>query len=83
MALQPTNQAPAGTLAPFAVDTREAARLSSLSVWTIRQYVNNGRLRSTRIGGRVVIPVTAIQELVERGSDFAPRRRRAVNEEVQ
>ena len=56
---------------PLAVDCREAARLTSLSIHTIRLYVNTGKLPATRVGRRVVIPVENLQRLV-RGSSGKP-----------
>ena len=49
---------------PLAVDVREAARLTSLSTFTIRRAVKRGRLRAVRVGRRVLIPVTELEQLV-------------------
>ena len=49
---------------PLAVDVREASRLTSLSVRTIRRYIAGGRLRATRLGRRVVVPLNALRALI-------------------
>ena len=36
-------------------DVREAARVLSISPWTIRRYITDGKLRPIRIGRRVLI----------------------------
>ena len=53
---------------PLAVDVRDAARLTSLSVPTIRAYIRRGKLRATHIGRRIVIPVEALRELIRGGA---------------
>jgi excisionase family DNA binding protein len=58
---------------PLAVDVREAARLTSLSVHTIRLYVNTGRIAATRIGRRVVIPLESLERLVKGKNERPPR----------
>lgn len=52
---------------PFGVNVKEAARLTSLSVHTIRAYCNSGKLAATRVGRRVVIPVENLSRLVRHG----------------
>jgi excisionase family DNA binding protein len=52
---------------PLAVDIREAARLVSLSPYTIRAYVKSGRLASVRVGRRVLIEPREITRLIEKG----------------
>jgi excisionase family DNA binding protein len=52
----------------LAVDVREAARLTSLSAFTIRRRVKSGELRAVRVGRRVLIPVDALQKLVRDGA---------------
>jgi excisionase family DNA binding protein len=49
---------------PLAVDVREASRLTSLSVRTIRRYIASGQLRAARLGRRVVVPLEAIRVLI-------------------
>ena len=49
---------------PLAVDIREAARLTSLSTFTIRRYIRRGHLKATRVGRRVIIPINELRTLV-------------------
>jgi len=49
---------------PLAVDLREAARLTSLSVRTLSRYVHSGRLRAVRVGRRIVVPIAALNALL-------------------
>ena len=58
---------------PLAVDVREAARLTSLSVFTIRRYIHRGSLKATRIGRRVVVPLEALERLIREGSTLAAK----------
>lgn len=46
---------------------REAAELTGLSHWTLRQYIRQGRLPAVRIGRRVLLEPEALQRLVEAG----------------
>ena len=50
---------------PLAVDLKQAAALVSVSVHTLRRYVRQGKLRGTRIGRRVVIPLAELRRIVE------------------
>lgn len=52
---------------PLAVDVREAGRLTSLSHHTIRAYIRRGKLRAVKAGRRVLVPISALQELCEQG----------------
>ncbi len=56
------------TLDPLAVDVPTAARLTSLSIHTIRLYIRTGRLKATRCGRRLVILMESLQDLVRRGA---------------
>jgi excisionase family DNA binding protein len=53
---------------PLAVDVREAGRLTSLSPRTIRRYIKTGRIRATRIGRRVLVPINALRDLINQDS---------------
>lgn len=66
---------PNAIMAPLAVGIAEAERLTSLSRPTLRQYIRTGKLRATRCGRRVVIPIEALQELVR---DGAPSRMKLI-----
>lgn len=57
---------------PLTVDIREAARLTSLSPFTIRAYIKSGRLASVRVGRRVLIEPREIVLLIEKGGRRAP-----------
>lgn len=57
---------------PLAVDLVEAERLTSLSRYTLRRYIKRGWLRATHCSRRLVIPMSALEELVERS---APSKR--------
>jgi excisionase family DNA binding protein len=52
---------------PLAVDVRTAATMTGLSQHTIRQYIRRGLLGVTRCGRRVLIPVGALEKLIEIG----------------
>lgn len=59
-------------LPPLAVDVREAARLTSLSTFTIRRYIRRGQLRAIRLGRRVVVPLESLENLVRDGPSARP-----------
>jgi excisionase family DNA binding protein len=48
-------------------DIREAAYALSLSPWTIRRYITDGKLKPIRIGRRVLIEPSELTRLVEAG----------------
>jgi excisionase family DNA binding protein len=50
---------------PLSVDIREAARLLSVAPFTIRRRIAKGLLRSVRVGSRVLVPLSALREIVE------------------
>ena len=52
---------------PLAVSIARAARLTSLSRKTIRNYANAGRISAVRCGTRIIIPLGALEELVLNG----------------
>jgi len=52
---------------PRAVGINEAARLLSISPWTLRAYVAQRKITCVRIGKRVLIPTEAIDQLVRKG----------------
>ena len=52
---------------PLAVDVREAARLTSLSTFTIRRYIRRGHLRAIRVGRRLIVPLEVLEGLVRDG----------------
>jgi excisionase family DNA binding protein len=52
---------------PLTIGLKEAAELTGLSHWTLRQYIRTGRLRAVRIGRRVLVEPTELAHLVEEG----------------
>lgn len=48
----------------LALSVREAARALGVSEWLIREECRRGRLFHIYIGGRIVIPVWALEEYV-------------------
>ena len=53
---------------PLAVDLREASRLTSLSVRTLRRYAQTGRLPVVRVGRRILVPLESLRTLVRSDS---------------
>jgi excisionase family DNA binding protein len=53
---------------PLAVDLNGAARLVSLSKPTLRLYIRKGRLRATKCGKKVLIPMSELERLVMQGA---------------
>jgi excisionase family DNA binding protein len=53
------------------IGLKEAAELTGLSHWTLRQYIREGRLRAVRIGRRVLIEPSELERLVEQGRSEA------------
>ena len=63
---------------PIAVDVQEAARITSLSTYTVRAYIRQKKIRAVHVGRRVLVPVAELQRLVTEGS--APVRHSAQGE---
>ena len=53
----------------LAVSLEEAARLSGLSIYTIRAYERKGLIKATRIGRRVLITVSELERVLREGID--------------
>ena len=55
----------------LALSVNEAASAVGLSVWTIRKYIANKKIRATRLAGcrRVLIEPSEISRLLEEGRD--------------
>lgn len=49
---------------PIAVSVAEAAALLSLSQRSIRRYCAKGRIRTVRVGRRVLVPLESLHRLV-------------------
>ena len=45
----------------------DAARTLSLSAWTVRAYIRQGKIRPVRIGRRVLLEECELQRLIEQG----------------
>jgi excisionase family DNA binding protein len=45
----------------------QAAETLGLSPWTIRRYVQDGKIRPVRIGRRVLIETSEIERVIEEG----------------
>jgi excisionase family DNA binding protein len=58
------------------VSVNEAAHALSISPWTIRAYITAGKLKSVRIGRRVLIEPSELERIVKSGRE--PRARRPV-----
>jgi hypothetical protein len=65
---------------PLAVDVREAARLSSLSVFTIRRYIKRGLLQGTRCDRRILVPLSSLKRLIEEGAISDSERKKKEGE---
>jgi excisionase family DNA binding protein len=52
---------------PLAVTIAQAAQMTSLSQFTVREQIKKGRLRATKIGRRVVIPMRELERFVNGG----------------
>ena len=50
---------------PLAISVPEAARLLGLSRSTTYQAVKRGDIPSVRIGGRVLVPLRRLEELID------------------
>ena len=48
-------------------DIKEAAESLSISPWTVRRYLTEGKLKAVRIGRRVLLEPAELQRLVEAG----------------
>lgn len=50
-----------------AVSVREAARLLSISVRTVHNYIGLKAIRTVRVGRRVLVPMKSVNEVATRG----------------
>jgi excisionase family DNA binding protein len=58
----------------LALSITEAAKLISLSPWTIRKWIKQGKLTATRLGRRVCVTPDALRDLIDQGSRSKPTR---------
>lgn len=52
------------TLPKIGLSIREACQASSLGRSTLYRHIAEGRLRVARVGGRVIVPVEALNALI-------------------
>ncbi|MGA9767789.1 MAG: helix-turn-helix domain-containing protein [Blastocatellia bacterium] len=45
----------------------QAAQLLSVSIWTVRKWVSDKRIKSIKLGGRRMIPKSEIQRITNDG----------------
>jgi len=60
----------------------EAAGLLGISVWTVRAYVRDGRLRPVRIGRRVLLAEDELERFVELNQEQAEAAPNANGNEI-
>ncbi len=49
----------------ISVSLRQAEQMTSISRFTLRRQIKRGVLRATRVGRRLVIPITELRKLIE------------------
>jgi excisionase family DNA binding protein len=54
------------------MDIKQAAHALSISPWTIRRCIAEGKLRPVRIGRRVLLERSELERLVEAGRKPSP-----------
>ena len=52
---------------PLAVDLEQASKIIPLSIHTLRAYERKGLIKATRVGRRVLIPISELQRIVREG----------------
>ncbi len=57
---------------PIAVGVDKAAALTDISSYTWRAWIRDGKVRATRLGRRVVIPMAEVQRVVREGIPARP-----------
>ena len=60
----------------MALDIESAAKAISVSPWTIRKWISQGKLAATRLGRRVCVTPEALRRLVDEGSRTKESKRR-------
>ena len=48
----------------------EASRVLAVSTFTVRRLVKNGKLRSVRVGKRLLLPETEVARVVSEGCEI-------------
>jgi excisionase family DNA binding protein len=54
------------------LDIKEAARILSISHWTVRAYIKNGQLKPVRLGRRVLIQTSELERFVTQNCTNSP-----------
>jgi excisionase family DNA binding protein len=52
----------------LAVTLEDACTMTSLSIWTIRKEIKCGRLKVTKLGRRVLVPMCELERFVKEGA---------------
>jgi len=60
----------------MALDIESAAKAISVSPWTIRKWISQGKLDATRLGRRVCVKPDALRRLADEGSRTKESKRR-------
>jgi excisionase family DNA binding protein len=55
----------------LALGLKEAAAVVGLSPWTLRHWIKQGRVRSVRLGRRVLVEPQELERLIEEGRQVA------------
>jgi excisionase family DNA binding protein len=63
-------------------DVNSAARLLSISPWTVRSYIHQGKLRPVRLGRRVLLEEAELERFVARPKFVVNAGQDAANGEV-
>ena len=58
---------------PIAVGVDKAAALTDISSYTWRAWIRDGKVRATRLGRRVVIPMDEVRRVVRDGIASRPQ----------
>ena len=54
---------------PIAFNIKEAARLLSVSPWSIRRWIREGKVHAIRMGSRVLVPAIELARLGGKGME--------------
>lgn len=52
---------------PLLLSLQQAAAKLSLSIWTLRGWIKNGKLRCVRLGSRVLVEPGELEKLIAAG----------------